>query len=149
MKLWKMILLGVIVGIVMGLALFVTGAVASRLVYGPQMAPAGKFKPEQINAWYFMWTKLLIGVFFGVLLTVLYEKLPLSKRIDGVLTGVKYSLLLWLAAYLWELSHPLVYGGLASFDRNQFFWLVYSAGGFLGLGIAFGWLRRRLSGSTA
>jgi hypothetical protein len=149
MKLRKVILLGVIAGIVMGVALFITGAVASRLIYGPQMVPEGKFKPEQITPWYFFWTKLLIGIFFGVLLTILYEKLPLSKRIGSVLGGVKYAFLLWLAIYLWGVSHPLVYDGFASFNRNQCFWMVYSAGGFVGLGIGFGWLRKRFSGATA
>jgi hypothetical protein len=148
-KLGRTILIGAIAGLGMGLALFIAGAVASRLVYGPQMAPEGKFKPEQINALYFIWTKLLIGGFFGVLLSVLYERLPLSKRIGGAAEGLRYAFLLWLVVYLWGLSHPFVYDGYASLDRNQLFWMVYSLGGFLGLGIAFGWLRRRWSGSAA
>lgn len=145
MKLKRTILIGVIAGLAMGLALFITGAIASRFVYGPQMAPAGKFKPDQINASYFIWTKLVIGMFFGVLLAVLYERLPLAKRIGGVLDGLKYSFWLWLVVYLWGLSHPFVYTMHESLNKDQFFWMVYTLGGFLGLGIAFGWLRKRLS----
>jgi hypothetical protein len=148
MKLGRTIMVGIIAGLVMGAALFITGAVASRLVYGPQMAPAGKFTPQQLNPWYFIWTKLLIGAFFGVVLAVLYEGLPLSKRIGGVLGGLKYSFLLWLIVYLWGLSHPFVYSLHESLNRDQFFWMVYTLGGFLGLGVAFGWLRTRLAGSA-
>jgi hypothetical protein len=134
----------------MGVALFLTGAIASRLVYGPQMVPAGKFRPEQISAWYFIWTKALIGSFFGVLLSLLYEALPLSKRVKNGVSGLKYAFLLWVVVYLWGLSHPLVYQGWASvFDRNQLFWMVYSLGGFLGLGAAFGWLQRPAARATA
>ena len=147
MKLGKTILTGVLAGLGMGIALFLTGAVTARLIYGPQMAPTGKFRPEQISACYFSWTKLLIGSFFGVLLSVLYEALPLSKRISGALAGLKYAFPLWVVVYLWGLSHPLVYEGCASvLNRNQLFWMVYSLGGFLGLGIAFGWLRKGLCG---
>lgn len=49
----------------MGASLFIGGATLSRIIYGPQFAPPGKFAPEQINAFYFIWTKLLIGLFFG------------------------------------------------------------------------------------
>ncbi len=140
MKLRRTILVGLVAGLIMGVALFITGAVASRIVYGPQMAPEGKFKPEQLNAWYFIWTKLLIGAFFGILLSILYERLPLSKRIGSVFEGLKYSFLLWLVIHLWGLSHPLVYESL---NRHQFFWMVYTLGGFLGLGTAFGWMQGR------
>ncbi len=149
MKLQKTLLTGLLAGLAMGLVLFLTGAVAARLIYGPQMAPAGKFRPEQINPWYFIWTKLLIGSFFGVLLSVLYEALPLSKRIGSAVQGMKFAFLLWIVVYLWALSHPFVYEGYASvLNRNQLFWMVYSVGGFLGLGAAFGWLRNRLVGSA-
>jgi hypothetical protein len=143
MKLGRTVLVGAIAGLGMGVALFLSGAIASRAVYGPQMVPEGKFEPGQINAWYFIWTKLLIGGFFGVLLSVLYERLPLSRRVGSIGEGLKYSFLLWLVVYLWGISHPFVYDGYASFDRNQLFWMVYSLGGFLGLGIAFGWLKKR------
>ncbi len=141
----RAVLTGLLAGLAMGLALFLTGAVAAFVAYGPQMVPEGKFKPEQINAWYFFWTKLAIGAFFGMLLSLLYEALPLSRRISGTLQGLKYSFALWVVVYLWALSHPLVYdAGLAALSRNQLFWMVYTLGGFLGLGAAFGWLRRRL-----
>ena len=134
---------GLIAGLAMGLSLFVVGAVASRLVYGPQFAPPGKFEPSQLNPWYFMWTKALIGAFFGVLLTVLYELLPMARRIATVRGGLVYAACLWLVVYLWGLSHPLIYGTVSA--RDELFWLVYSLGGFLGFGAALGTLYRRRS----
>ena len=87
MGLRKAVLVGLIAGLAMALSLFVVGALASRLVYGPQFAPPGKFEPSQLNPWYFLWTKTLIGAFFGVLLTVLYDLLPLARRIASVGTA--------------------------------------------------------------
>jgi hypothetical protein len=142
----RTILLGIAVGGAMTLGLFVTGAVAARLVYGPQMVPEGKFTADQVNAWYFLWTKLLIGVFFGILLTVLYELLPLTRRIANVRDGLTYAFFVWAVVYLWGFSHPFVYDLRWSIDKDQIFWMVYTLGGFLGLGLAFGRLRRRLLG---
>ena len=65
----KILLKGTISGLIFGLALFIIGAITARLVYGPEMMPDGKFEPEQINAWYFIWTKLVLGVFFGIIFT--------------------------------------------------------------------------------
>jgi hypothetical protein len=141
------VLIGIAAGLVMGVALFIAGAVAGRVVYGPQMAPEGKFEPEQLNALYFFWTKLLIGAFFGVLLSLLYESLPLSHRIHTIRQGVTYALSLWLILYLWGLSHPLVYG--TPDLRGQLFWLVYTLGGFAALGAAFAYLRQRLERRAA
>jgi hypothetical protein len=125
----------------MGIALFIVGAIASRIIYGPQFAPPGKFQPEQMNVWYFIWTKLVIGAFFGVLFTLLYEALPLSKRIYGVWKGVAYGFWFWLAISLWNLSHPLVYGSIEV--SNQVFWLIYSLGGFLVYGGAMGYIHKK------
>ena len=136
MGLRKAVVVGVIAGLAMGLSLFVVGALASRLVYGPQFAPPGKFEPQQLNAWYFLWTKLVIGVVFGLLFTLLYELLPLARRIANVTGGLTYAACLWLVVYLWGLSHPLVYGTVSV--RDELFWLVYTLGGFLGFGAAFG-----------
>jgi hypothetical protein len=148
-KIARTILVGVAAGVAMALALFLTGAVAARLVYGPQMVPEGKFAADQISAGYFFWTKLLIGVFFGVLLSVLYELLPLAKRISRARDGLLYTFLLWLVVYLWGFSHPFVYELRWSIDRNQVFWMIYTLGGFVGLGLAFGGLRRKLLGRFA
>jgi hypothetical protein len=139
----KSIMAGLISGLIMGIALFIVGAIASRLIYGPQFAPTGKFEPEQMNAWYFIWTKLVIGAFFGVLFTLLYEAIPLSKRIDGVWKGVAYGFWFWLAISLWNLSHPLVYGSIEV--SNQVFWLIYSLGGFLAYGGALGYIHKRMA----
>jgi hypothetical protein len=136
MQLKKVVALGLAAGLVMGLSLFIVGAIASYLVYGPQFAPEGKFEVEQLNAWYFMWTKLVIGAVFGVLLTLLYELLPLSRRMTGIIDGLTYAACLWLVVYLWGLSHPLVYETVSV--RDQVFWLVYTLGGFLGFGGALG-----------
>ena len=54
MKVKRIVLMGVPAGLTMGISLFIVGAVAARLVYGPQFVPEGKFEPEQINAWYFL-----------------------------------------------------------------------------------------------
>ena len=137
----KAIVVGVLAGLIMGVFLFVVGGVASRVVYGPQMAPEGKFDPEQLNAWYFIWTKLVMGVFFGVLFALIYEALPLSRRISSVLGGLKYAFWLWVVVYLWGLSHPLMYETLDV--RNQVFWLIYTLGGFVGYGLAFGQAYKR------
>ena len=137
----KSIVAGIVSGLVMGIVLFIAGAVFSRIIYGPQFAPPGKFEPEQLNAWYFIWTKLVIGMFFGVFFTLLYEGLPISKRIAGGLAGLKYGFLLWLAISLWNISHPLVYGSIN--NRDQLFWLVYSLWGFLAFGYTAGLFYKR------
>jgi hypothetical protein len=146
MKLKRIVLMGIPAGLTMGISLFIVGAVAARLIYGPQFAPEGKFKPDQINAWYFIWTKLVIGIFFGLVFTALYEALPLSRRIQCVLDGLKYAFWFWLVIQLWDVSHPLVYGSLKV--QDQMFWLVYTLGGFLGYGIGLG-LAYRKWGSAA
>ncbi len=125
----------------MGIALFIGGAVFSRIIYGPQFAPPGKFEPEQLNAWYFIWTKMLIGMFFGVLFTMLYEELPLSKRVSNGWEGLFYGFLFWMAVSLWNISHPVIYGTVNS--KNQLFWLLYSLCGFLAYGCTLGCLYRR------
>lgn len=151
MGLKKAVIVGVIAGLAMGLSLFVVGAIASYLVYGPHFAPPGKFEPQQLNAWYFFWTKLAIGVVFGVLLTVLYELLPVARRIAGVAGGLRYAACLWLVVFLWGLSHPLVYETVSA--RDELFWLVYTLGGFLGfgaaLGVAYARHRRRPAGASS
>jgi hypothetical protein len=134
---------GVVAGLAMGLVLFVVGAIASRVIYGPQFAPDGKFEPSQINPFFFIWTKLLIGGIFGLLLSLIYARLPLARRLITVGGGLKYGFLAWLVIWLWNISHPLVYGSLGG--RDQLFWLVYSLAGFLGLGAVLGSMRKRLS----
>ena len=126
---------GVVSGLIMGIALFVTGAVAAYFFYGPQMAPEGKFEEEQMNPWHFIWTKLVIGIFFGIVFTAIYAKLPMSQQ-GGLGRGLLYGFLLWLVISMWNLSHPLIYGPLHV--QNQLFWLVYTLGGFLGYGAAVG-----------
>ena len=141
--LWKHVIkIGVISGILMGSALFIGGAIFSRIIYGPQFAPAGKFEPEQLNAWYFIWTKLLIGIFFGLLFTYFYQKLPLSRRINGVIKGLGFGFLFWLILSLWNISHPLVYGSIN--NQNELFWLLYSLCGFLTYGMVLGWYYKRM-----
>lgn len=139
----KSMMAGLISGVMMGIALFIVGAIASRIIYGPQFAPVGKFEPQQMNAWYFIWTKLVLGAFFGVLFALLYEALPLSKRIDGVWKGAAYGFWFWLAMSLWNLSHPLIYGAIEV--SNQVFWLIYSLGGFLVYGAALGFIHKRMA----
>ena len=141
MKINKIIKNGLISGFVMGITLFIAGAIFSRIIYGPQFAPEGKFDPEQLNAWYFIWTKILIGVFFGILFTLLYEGLPIKKRISSTFTGIKYGFLLWLAISLWNISHPLIYDSIN--DKDQLFWLVYSLFGFLAYGYTLGYLYKK------
>lgn len=86
----KVIIAGCISGLVMGVILFLSGAMVSRIVYGPQFAPDGKFDPSQLNPFYFIWTKIVIGIFFGLLFTMLYEKLPLTKKISSCLKGLQW-----------------------------------------------------------
>ncbi|MBC8185261.1 hypothetical protein H8E88_29560 [candidate division KSB1 bacterium] len=137
----KIISAGIISGLVMGVTLFVVGAIASRIIYGPQFAPPGKFDQEQLNPFYFIWTKLLIGMIFGILFTFLYEMLPLSKKINAAFSGLKYGFWFWLIIFLWSLSHPLTYGSLNI--SNQIFWAIYSLSGFLMYGFTLGLIYRR------
>ena len=141
MNLKRLITEGTISGLAMGIFLFIGGAILSRIIYGPQFAPPGKFAPEQINAFYFIWTKLLIGWFFGILFTVAYELLPLRTRLTGALHGLKYGFGFWLITSLWNLSHPLVYGSVNVPD--QVFWILYQLVGFLGLGAVAGYVRKK------
>lgn len=141
MEVKKVALDGTIAGFAMGIFLFVGGAVLSRIIYGPQFAPPGKFTPEQLNAFYFVWTKLVIGWIFGILFVVSYELLPLSKKLTGAVHGMIYAFSLWLLMTLWSLSHPLVYGTVNVPDQT--FWILYQLVGFLGFGAVLGYLYRR------
>ena len=143
MKTKRIIKFGVISGFVMGISLFIAGAIFSRIIYGPQLAPEGKFDPEQLNAWYFIWTKLVIGIFFGILFTMFYEGLPIIRRLKSVFSGLKYGFLLWLAITLWDISHPLIYGSVN--DKDQLFWILYSLFGFLAYGFTLGYLYKRIN----
>ena len=143
MKIKRKIVIGVLTGLAMGVSLFIVGAIASQIVYGPQLAPEGKFEPEQLNAWYFIWTKLVIGITFGVLFIMLYEALPVSKRIQGFRDGLKYAFILWAVINLWELSHPLIYDSDTLNWQDQIFWLIYTLGGFLGYGVAIGYVYKK------
>lgn len=140
----KAFMAGISAGVVMGIALFIGGAIFSRIIYGPQFAPPGKFEAEQLNAWYFIWTKVVIGIFFGSLFTLFYEGLPISKRLNSALSGLKYGFFFWLIISLWNLSHPLIYGSINS--KDQLFWLVYSLCGFLAYGTAIGYAYKKYSG---
>lgn len=137
----KILFKGIIAGFVMGIALFLTGAIASRIIYGPQMVPVGKFDPEQINAWYFFWTKLVIGCFFGIIFTWLYAKYLRISKVSGVFPGLKYGFILWLIISLWGISHPFMYESV--FTKSQLFWNIYTLGGFLAYGVTIGALFRK------
>lgn len=132
---------GIYSGIVMWISLFIGGVILARIIYGPDMAPEGKFDESQMNAFYFIWTKLVIGIFFGILFTAVCDALSFSKRILGPLKGLKYSFVFWLIMSLWNLSHPLVYGPIDYTD--QIFWLLYTLAGFLGLGSTLGFLYKK------
>jgi len=125
----------------MGVFLFIGGAILSRIIYGPQFAPPGKFKPEQINAFYFIWTKLVIGWFFGLLFTFVYETLPLHTKMSGVINGLKYGFMFWLLDSLWNISHPLIYGTVDA--THQTFWLLYQLVGFLAFGATLGYIYKK------
>ena len=141
MKLKRLITDGTISGLAMGVLLFIGGAMLSRIIYGPQFAPPGKFAPEQINAFYFIWTKLLIGWVFGILFTLAYELLPLRTRFTGAIHGLKYGFAFWFLTTLWNLSHPLVYGSVNVPDQT--FWTLYQLVGFLALGAVLGYISKR------
>ena len=141
MQLKKIAMDGTISGLAMGASLFIGGAILSRIVYGPQFAPPGKFEPEQINAFYFIWTKLLIGWLFGILFTSAYELLPLRMKFTGAIHGLKYGLGFWFLTSLWNLSHPIVYGSINVPD--QIFWILYQLVGFLTLGAVLGYINKR------
>ncbi len=138
----KIITTGIISGLIMGITLFIAGAIFSRIIYGPEMAPSGKFEPSQLNPFYFIWTKLVIGIFFGILFTFIYEKLPLLNRIKGPIQGIKYAFIFWLMISLWNLSHPLMYESINY--SNQLFWLLYTLFGFLSFGYVLGFKYKRL-----
>lgn len=141
MQLKKIFSAGIMSGIMMGIFLFIGGAIFARIIYGPQFTPPGKFKPEQINAFYFIWTKLLIGCFFGVLFTFIYEMLPLQTRMNGMLKGLVYGFVFWLVISLWNISHPLIYGTVNVPDQT--FWLLYQLIGFLAFGATLGYIYKK------
>jgi hypothetical protein len=144
MNVKKVLFTGTIAGLAMGIALFLTGAITSILVYGPQMAPEGKFEPSQMNPAYFLWTKLLIGWFFGLLFTSIYAKVQVVVKSKGILRGLFFALALWLVISLWAISHPLVYETVAAIaTRDQLFWHIYTLGGFIGYGATLGLLNRK------
>lgn len=143
MNIKRKIVIGVLTGLALGISLFIVGAIASQIIYGPQLAPEGKFDPDQLNAWYFIWTKLVLGIIFGVIFIMLYEALPLSKRMQGLRDGLKYAFMLWAVINLWELSHPLIYNSDTLNWQDQIFWLIYTLGGFLGYGAAIGYAYKR------
>jgi hypothetical protein len=128
----KIVIIGLISRLVFGIVLFIGGTITARIIYGAQMAPEGKFEPEQMNAFYFIWTKLVIGAFFGIFFLFMYEKLPITKRINTISKGVVYGFLFWLAISLWNLSHPVTYD--SAMNRDQLFWLLYTLWGFLAYG---------------
>ena len=141
MRIKKILTAGIISGLAMGIVLFIAGAIFSRIIYGPQFAPPGKFEAEQLNPFYFIWTKLLIGVFFGILFTFIYEGLPLTKRLKSRLNGLKYGFIFWLIISLWDISHPLVYG--SGITQDRLFWIVYTLFGFLTFGYVLGLIYKR------
>jgi hypothetical protein len=141
MQLKKIVVAGTVSGLTMGVFLFVGGAILSRIIYGPQFAPPGKFKPEQVNAFYFIWTKLLIGWCFGLLFTFIYEMLPVRTKMNGILHGLEYGFVFWLVMSLWNISHPLVYGTVNVPDQT--FWLLYQLVGYLALGAALGYIYKK------
>jgi len=143
MNLKKILINGTAAGLAMGLALLLTGAIASYLLYGTWMAPLDKFGPSGMNTAYFLWTRLLIGWLFGILLTLVYAKVSLILAAKGVRRGLRFALAVWLVLSLWEISHPLVYERLANvFTYNRLFWNIYTLGGFLGYGFVLGLLNR-------
>jgi hypothetical protein len=77
-------MVGLIAGLMMGIALFVSGEIAAFVIYGSQFAPG------QISAWHFLWAKLVIGGFFGIFFGVIFAKLPSSVRGEGILSGLYY-----------------------------------------------------------
>lgn len=137
----KILITGAVSGLAMWISLFIAGAIFARITYGAEMVPEGKFDESQINAFYFIWTKLAIGIFFGILFTTLCELSSLSKKIIGPLKGLKYAFVFWLVMSLWNLSHPLVYGPIDWAD--QLFWLIYTLFGFLGFGLTLGFLYKK------
>ena len=137
----RIIKFGIYSGIAMWIFLFIAGAIFARITYGAEMAPEGKFDESQMNAFYFIWTKLVIGIVFGILFTAVCELSSLSKKIIGPLTGLKYAFVFWLVMSLWNLSHPLVYGPIDWAD--QIFWLIYTLFGFLGFGSTLGFLYKK------
>ncbi len=143
MRIKKILTAGIISGLVMGIVLFIAGAIFSRIIYGPQFAPPGKFEPEKMNPFYFIWTKLLIGVFFGIVFKSIYEALPLTKKFKSGLNGLKYGFIFWLIISLWDISHPLIYG--SGITKDRLFWLVYTLFGFIAFGYVLGLFYKRYS----
>ena len=141
MRTKRIIMIGALSGLILGITLFIGGAIASRIIYGPQFVPDGKFEPSQINPFYFFWTKIVIGLFFGLLFSTVYELLPLAKRINSCWKGLKYGFIFWTVITLWDLSHPLIYDSI--YTKDQLFWNIYTLIGFLGFGVMFGYLCKK------
>ncbi len=138
----KVLFKGAMAGSIMGIALFIIGAITARFIYGPQMVPDGKFEPEQINALYFLWTKILIGIVFGIIFTWIYSIFYSLMNIPGILKGICFGFLLWFIISLWDISHPLLYDHNFA-NKDQLFWSIYTFGGFIFYGLSIGLLYKK------
>lgn len=143
MRIQKTLIIGMVSGLIMGIALFIGGAITSRIIYGPQFAPDGKFDPSQMNAFYFIWTKLVIGLFFGILFAIISQLSSISKKMTGFWKGVGYGSIFWVVIWIWNISHPLVYGSVDF--KDQLFWFIYSLCGFTTLGGMLGYFIKKYS----
>jgi uncharacterized membrane protein YeaQ/YmgE (transglycosylase-associated protein family) len=138
----KILFKGAASGLIMGIALFIMGAITARLIYGPQMMPDGKFEPEQINVLYFLWTKLVIGLFFGIIFTWIYSKFYSLISLPNVLKGLLFSFILWLIISMWDISHPLMFDK-DFINKDRIFWTIYTLSSFLIYGVFIGLIYRK------
>jgi hypothetical protein len=153
MKTIKAVLLGIPVGFVMGLVLFMVGAILAMIFW--QGAPPGKFSEEMIppliylltklgiqvklvSPIYFLLTKLGFGIVLGAIYGLIYSRIaPLlpTKRI--------YRALLFGAGLWFVAAFPIFQITLAA--KTDIFWQAYSFGGLFLFGLIFGILYKTRS----
>jgi hypothetical protein len=147
MKLTRAIILGIPIGLIMGLVLFIVGATVA-LLFWKGGAPPGKFSTDLVppvilllskigihtkvmSPLYFLFTKLIYGMVLGILFGLIYAKFHHAFKGNRVTNGLVFGLVLWFVAV------SPIYPTYLEF-KSELFWLIYSFSGFTTFGLLFG-----------
>lgn len=154
MKFTKSIILGIPIGLIMGLVLFVVGATLAFLFWKGG-APPGKFPTDLVppvilllsqigihtklmSPLYFFFTKLTYGMVLGILFGLIYAKFSQTFKGNRVTNGLIFGLVLWFVAV------SPIYPTYLDF-KSELFWLIYSFSGFILFGLLFGLAYRTIT----
>jgi len=151
MKFTKGIILGIPIGFIMGLVLFIVGATFA-LLFWEGGAPPGKFPTDLVppvilllskigihtqvmSPVYFLFTKLIYGILLGILFGLIYAKFYHIFKGNRAKNGLLFGLILWFIAV------SPIYPTYLEF-KSELFWLIYSFSGFITFGLLFGLVYR-------